>query len=76
VLVRDDEVDALRRRTFRLLVDHMSREPACIEPGIDLLLITRQLERAADHATNVAESTIFLVEALDVRHASNRADRF
>lgn len=69
---RDDEVDDLRLETYRALVAHMSTETACIEPGIGLLLVSRQLERCADHATNIAESTIFLVDARDVRHTPER----
>jgi phosphate transport system protein len=68
VLDRDDELDALKTKVFRELIDHMLRDPATIEPGLDLILISRHLERIGDHATNIAEDVIFMVSARDVRH--------
>jgi phosphate transport system protein len=68
VLDRDDELDALKTKVFRELIDHMLRDPATIEPGLDLVLISRHLERIGDHATNIAEDVIFMVSARDVRH--------
>jgi phosphate transport system protein len=46
----------------------MLGDPRTIEPGIDLILVARHLERVGDHATNIAEDVIFIVEARDVRH--------
>jgi phosphate transport system protein len=46
----------------------MLQDPATIEPALDLILISRHLERIGDHATNVAEDVIFMVSAKDVRH--------
>ena len=43
-----------------------------IEPGVELILISRHLERVGDHATNIAEDVIFIVEARDIRHGSTR----
>lgn len=68
VLDRDDELDMLKTLVFRELLDHMLRDQATIEPSLDLILISRHLERIGDHATNVAEDVIFLVSAKDVRH--------
>ena len=68
VLDRDDELDALKTMVFRELMTHMLNEPATIEPSLDLILISRHLERIGDHATNVAEDVIFMVSAKDVRH--------
>lgn len=68
VLDRDDELDALKTHVFRELIDYMLRDPATIEPGLDLVLISRHLERIGDHATNIAEDVIFMVSARDVRH--------
>ena len=68
VLDRDDELDALKTQVFRDLVDHMTRDAGTIEPGIDLVLVSRHLERIGDHATNIAEDVIFMVSARDVRH--------
>jgi len=53
---------------FRELLTHMLADPSTIEPSLDLLLISRHLERIGDHATNVAEDVIFMVSAKDVRH--------
>ena len=68
VLDRDDELDALKTQVFRDLVVHMTRDAGTIEPGIDLVLVSRHLERIGDHATNIAEDVIFMVSARDVRH--------
>jgi phosphate transport system protein len=68
VLDRDDELDALKTLVFRDLITIMLRDQATIEPGLDLILISRHLERIGDHATNIAEDIIFMVSARDVRH--------
>jgi phosphate transport system protein len=68
VLDRDDELDALKTKVFRDLLTHMLRDPGTIEPSLDLILVSRHLERIGDHATNVAEDVIFMVSAKDVRH--------
>ena len=68
VLERDNEVDAMRREVFLQLLEHIRREPADTEHCVSLMLIGRNLERVADHATNIAEDAIFLVSARDVRH--------
>lgn len=68
VLNRDDELDLLKTLVFRELLTHMLRDPSTIEPSLDLVLISRHLERVGDHATNVAEDVIFMVSAKDVRH--------
>jgi len=68
VLDRDDELDALKMKVFRDLLTHMLRDPGTIEPSLDLILVSRHLERVGDHATNVAEDVIFMVSAKDVRH--------
>jgi len=68
VLNRDDELDLLKTMVFRELLTHMLRDPSTIEPSLDLVLISRHLERVGDHATNVAEDVIFMVSAKDVRH--------
>ena len=68
VLRQDDALDALKTLVFRDLLDHMLKDAATIEPALDLILISRHLERIGDHATNVAEDVIFIVSARDVRH--------
>jgi phosphate transport system protein len=68
VLAQDDELDGLKTQVFRDLLACMLRDAATIEPSLDLILISRHLERIGDHATNVAEDVIFMVSAKDVRH--------
>jgi len=68
VLARDDLLDALKDQIFRELLTHLLGEPRKIEPAVQLILISRHLERVGDHATNVAEDVIFIVEGRDVRH--------
>jgi phosphate transport system protein len=68
VLNEDDKLDALKTQVFRELLTYMLQDPATIEPGLDLILISRHLERIGDHATNIAEDVIFMVSARDVRH--------
>src|SRR5512144_2464079 len=68
VLNEDDELDALKTQVFRELLTYMLQDPATIEPALDLILISRHLERIGDHATNLAEDVIFMVSARDVRH--------
>jgi phosphate transport system protein len=68
VLDQDDELDALKTQVFRELLTYMLQDPTTIEPALDLILVSRHLERIGDHATNVAEDVIFMVLAKDVRH--------
>jgi phosphate transport system protein len=68
VLAQDDELDALKDQVFRELLTYMLGDPHTIEPALDLVLISRHLERVGDHATNIAEDVIFIVEGQDVRH--------
>jgi phosphate transport system protein len=68
VLAADDTLDALKTQIFRELLTYMLQEPQTIEPALDLILISRHLERIGDHATNVAEDVIFILSAKDVRH--------
>lgn len=66
---RDDEVDGLYKQLFRELLTYMIESPKNVSRALHLLLIARNLERIADHATNVAEDVIFFVEGRDVRHS-------
>ena len=68
VLNEDDRLDGLKTQVFRELLTYMLQDPSTVEPALDLILISRHLERIGDHATNVAEDVIFMVSALDVRH--------
>ena len=75
VLNEDDRLDALKTQIFRELLTYMLQDPATIEPALDLILISRHLERIGDHATNIAEDVIFIVSAKDVRHHSSDQGR-
>ena len=68
VLNEDDRLDSLKTQIFRELLTYMLQDTGTIEPALDLILISRHLERIGDHATNVAEDVIFIVSARDVRH--------
>lgn len=68
VLNEDDRLDSLKTQVFRDLLTHMLQNQSTVEPSLDLILVSRHLERIGDHATNVAEDVIFMVSALDVRH--------
>jgi phosphate transport system protein len=68
ILVRDRQVDELKDQLFRELLTYMMADPATIQRALQLIMISRHIERVADHATNIAEDVIFLVEATDVRH--------
>jgi phosphate transport system protein len=68
VLDADDALDALKTQVFRELLTCMLQDPRTIEPSLELILVSRHLERIGDHATNIAEDVIFMVSARDVRH--------
>jgi len=68
VLNEDDRLDGLKTLIFRELLEYMLKDPTTVEPALDLILVSRHLERIGDHATNIAEDVIFMVSALDVRH--------
>ena len=61
VLAEDDRLDQLKDQVFRELLTYMLGDPGTIEPAIDLILISRHLERIGDHATNIGEMVTFLV---------------
>jgi phosphate transport system protein len=68
VLVSDDAVDELRDAVFEELISYMERDPTTIRQAVDLMFVARNLERLADHATNIAEDVLYLVQGVDVRH--------
>jgi len=67
---RDDQVDGLYKQLFRELLTYMIADPKTVNRALHLLLIARNLERIADHATNVAEDVIYYVEGRDIRHGT------
>jgi phosphate transport system protein len=74
VLNQDDSLDALKTQIFRELLSFMLKDPSTIEAALDLILVSRHLERIGDHATNIAEDVIFMVSAKDVRHNAPEPD--
>ncbi len=68
VLASDDAVDSLRTACYHELVSYMESDPEHIQQALHLLVVTRNLERIADHSTNIAEDVLFLVKGVDVRH--------
>ncbi len=65
---RDDAVDALNDSVFRVLLTHMMEDPRSIGAGMELLLVSRNLERVADLATNIAEGVVFVAEGRTIKH--------
>jgi len=68
VLVSDDAVDELCGSVYTELISYMERDPKTVRQAISLMFVARNLERLADHATNIAEDVLFLVQGVDVRH--------
>jgi phosphate transport system protein len=65
----DDSIDGLYKQLFRELLTYMIEDPKTVTRALHLLLVARNLERIADHATNIAEDVIYYVEGRDVRHS-------
>jgi phosphate transport system protein len=72
VLDRDDEVDGLKKKVFEETAALMRSDPSAVQKGIELLLISRNFERIADHSTNIAEDVIFMAAGKDIRHGAGR----
>jgi phosphate transport system protein len=68
VCARDDQVDALHDSVFRILLTHMMADPRTINPSLEYLLVSRNLERVADLATNIGEDAVFLAEGKNIKH--------
>ena len=68
VCQRDDQVDQLNSQVFRELLTYMMQEPATISRAVDLILVGRHLERIADHATNIGEDVIYMVQGKTIKH--------
>lgn len=71
VLKRDDQVDQLKHKIFQDVKDLMRKDPKLVDQGLNLILISRNLERLGDHATNIAEDVIFVLTGKDIRHGHN-----
>ncbi|HEX9785967.1 MAG TPA: phosphate signaling complex protein PhoU [Opitutaceae bacterium] len=67
---RDAEVDQMNRDLQDELAELMTRDPSMVSRCVDLMFVSKAIERVADHATNIAEETIFLIKAKDIRHTA------
>jgi phosphate transport system protein len=68
VCKRDDEVDRLHESVFRIMLTHMAEAPKSISTALEMLLVSRNLERVADLATNIAEDAVYLAEGKTIKH--------
>lgn len=68
VVKRDKEVDAINKQLYRELSSYMIEQPGTITRALELMFISKSIERIADHATNIAEEMVFLSDAQDIRH--------
>ncbi len=68
VIGRDREVDAINKQLYRELSSYMIERPQSISRALELMFISKSIERIADHATNIAEEMVFLAQAKDIRH--------
>jgi phosphate transport system protein len=75
VCARDDLVDGLNDQVFRELLTYMIADPKTITRAVHLMIVCRCLERIADHATNIAEDVIFMVDALVIKHHADTRGR-
>jgi phosphate transport system protein len=74
VLLADDEVDQLRDAVYQELLTFMQAQSTTVPRAVDLMFVAHDLERIADHATNIAEDVLFLVKGIDVRHHAEVRD--
>jgi len=75
VCERDDLVDGLNDQVFRELLTFMISDPGTIQRAVHLMIISRCLERISDHATNIAEDVIFMVDALVIKHRADKKEK-
>ncbi len=75
VCERDDMVDGLNDQVFRELLTYMMSDPKTITRAVHLMIVSRCLERIADHATNIAEDVIFMVDALVIKHYADKEEK-
>lgn len=70
----DDVVDTMHEGVFRLLLTYMMGDPRMISPSLELLLVSRNLERVADLATNIGEDAVYLAEGKQIRHRFDESE--
>jgi phosphate transport system protein len=74
VIKRDKEVDALNKQLHRELASYMIERPTTITRALNLMVVSKAIERIADHATNVAEEVVYLYEGRDIRHTGKSGE--
>src|SRR5271170_2720201 len=72
VVPRDKEVDAINRQLYRELAGHMAEHPDSVNRCLNLMTVSKSLERVADHAVNIAQEVVYLCEARDIRHEAHK----
>jgi len=72
IIPRDKEVDTINRRLYRELSSYMMENPSAVSRCLNLLTVSKSLERVADHATNIAQQVVYLCEARDIRHEAHK----
>jgi phosphate transport system protein len=72
VVDRDDEVDALNYQIYRELLSYMVEDPSTISRATRILFVSKNLERVADHATNIAEMVVYMVKGRTIRHSEKK----
>lgn len=72
IIPRDKEVDAINKQLHRELASYMIERPTTITRALNLMVISKSLERIADHATNIAEEVVYIYEARDIRHSGKQ----
>jgi len=72
IIPRDREVDAINKQLHRELASYMIERPTTITRALNLMVISKSLERIADHATNIAEEVVYIYEARDIRHSGKQ----
>lgn len=76
VMKEDEEkVDAFKDQIFRTILTYMMADPGTIQRALSLILVSRNLEKIGDHATNIAEEVVFLVQGKDIRHSGDDPQR-
>lgn len=74
IIREESKVDAFRDQVFRTLLTYMMADPGTIQRALSLILISRNIERIGDHATNIAEEAIYIVQGRDIRHTSAKSN--
>jgi phosphate transport system protein len=75
ILQRDDRVDELHDNNFRILLTHMMEDPRKITSGMDMLLVSGNIERIADLATNIAQDVVYMVEGRNIKHHAEQRQK-